>query len=226
MKATLRNVLRRGLCFGALLPLALAGCSSELEKANAALLEQRARAERQAAELKAQLDRQQQGGAEQIAELRREALAKARGAGLVAFELRLNQAAELLRTAESVKKEWDQINRGESAYDLVVYGAGGDATRIEEHEAALDSMGHVEVRDVPLAGGAVEKVRVGYSDVTEVGTGGRKHERHFRATWTDEGRKVGLSYYTTGQTDPAAFAALLGRLVPVVNRHITVKKGT
>jgi hypothetical protein len=87
-------------------------------------------------------------------------------------------------------------------------------------------MGHVEVQDVVLAGGVSEKVRIGYSDVTEVGTKGKKHERHFRATWTDGERKVGLSYYTAKQTDLAAFTTLLGRLIPVVNRHVTVKKGS
>jgi hypothetical protein len=200
MKASNRIIVICGPALAVLAVLGASGCSSEVEKTKASLREQR-------------------GRAEEIAK-------QARAFALDTFEQQLARGTDQFRTAEAVKKEWDQIIRGTTKYDLVVHDGGDKAGRMDDHEEALDAMEHLAVKDVSIAGVGVKEVRIGYSDVKAVGTGGSKHERHFRATWTEGERKIGLSYYTDKETDLAAFVSLLGRLAPVVNRHVALKKGS
>ena len=76
------------------------------------------------------------------------------------------------------------------------------------HEASIAAMPHATVNGVT----------VGYQEDASRSLRGASYSRHFRATWVWKGRKVAVSYYTREEIDGVAFAELLTKLVPVVQR--------
>lgn len=148
----------------------------------------------------------------------REAEAKARGYGgevadraaqvkdsaLALGDRALDRVTEAADLAQRAKAEFDKVYRTNTDYDLDITSAKATSA----HAAKLAAMPHVTV------GG----VTVGYEEVVGVSTTGGSRKRHFRATWRRGDRDVIVGYQTESRLDLAAFAALLPRLVPIVDR--------
>jgi|GEM_PF-5755880 len=106
--------------------------------------------------------------------------------------------------ARAAKAELDKVYKTQSSYDLDVTTPAATAS----HAAKLAAMPHVTV------GG----LTVGYEEVSALSITGTSSSRHFRATWRRGDRDVIVGYQTQGAFDLAAFAALLQKLVPVVEK--------
>ena len=64
----------------------------------------------------------------------------------------------------------------------------------------------------------IRGVTVGYEEDTSRSLGGQTSRRHFRATWRRGDRDVIVGYQTEEKIDVVAFAKLLQKLVPIVER--------
>ena len=104
------------------------------------------------------------------------------------------------------KAELDKVYRTDSDYDLDVTAAGASA----DHAAKLAALPHVTVGDLT----------VGYEQVSTLSTSGVGRSRHFRATWRRGDRDVIVGYQTSEALDVVAFAKLLDKLVPSVERAL------
>ena len=114
---------------------------------------------------------------------------------------RVGQAGDI---ASQAKAELDKVYRSSTDYDLDITTAAATSAHAEK----LAAMPHVTV------GG----ITVGYEQVAGVSTTGTSSKRHFRATWRRGDRDVIVGYQTSSRLDLDAFAALLPKLVPIVNR--------
>jgi hypothetical protein len=112
------------------------------------------------------------------------------------------EARSALGLASKVKSELDKVYRTRSDYDMTL---DSDA-----HAEAIGTMTHVTVGDAV----------VGYEESSVLSLDGATYTKHFRATWRHDGRNIGVSYYTTEDLDAAAFADLLKKLVPIVERQL------
>lgn len=104
------------------------------------------------------------------------------------------------------KAELDKVYQSTSAYDLDVTRTAATAAHAEK----LAAMPHVTVGDLT----------VGYEEASGLSVTGTRSSRHFRATWRRGDRDVIVGYQTASNLDLAAFAALLHKLVPIVERVI------
>lgn len=180
-----------------LLVVLLGGCGSSREdaadKARAARV--LAQAEADKARVRAEQEARAAGREATIAKLRAEAKAKAVLADLRARELVTQAKAEL-----------DQVYQSKSDYDLDITTQAATT----EHAAKLAAMPHVVVGDLT----------VGYEEQSGLSVTGTSSMRHFRATWRRDDRDVIVGYQTESKLDLAAFAKLLQKLVPIVERLI------
>ena len=120
-----------------------------------------------------------------------------------AAEARFDQAVALGRT---VKAELDKVYRSDGDYELAV--ARGPAAA--DDAARFAALPHVQV-------GAVT---VGYQEERALSVRGVRYARHFRASWRRGDEVVQVGYFGQETVDAAAFAALLPRLVPLVERQL------
>jgi hypothetical protein len=109
-------------------------------------------------------------------------------------------------TALRVKGEIDKVYKATGAYDVQISAEGADDAGMKAHQEKVAAMPHVSLGDITI----------GYEESGEKTLNGTTFSRHFRATWVQNGQKVGLSYYTKEQLDLQAFAKLLVKFVPVV----------
>lgn len=141
------------------------------------------------------------------AQARAEAEALAKAAALrtevaaTAAKLAVIEAAALGLRA---KAELDKVYRSSSDYDLDVTTAAAST----DHAAKLAALPHVTIGDVT----------VGYEQVAIVSATGVGRSRHFRCTWRRGERDVIVGYQTSEELDLVAFAALVEKLVPAVER--------
>ncbi len=105
-----------------------------------------------------------------------------------------------------VKGEFDKVYQAAGAYDVQISAEGADDAGMKAHQEKIAAMPHVSVGDLTI----------GYEEAAEKSLNGTSFTRHFRATWVQNGQKIGLSYYTQEQIDLEAFAKLLVKFVPVV----------
>ncbi len=126
----------------------------------------------------------------------------------------LEQAAarvtQLVGVATNVKRELDKVYKTTTRYDLAISEDEGDA-KVAAHQAALAKMNRVVVKDVT----------VGYEQRSDLTVNGTAYARHFRASWTTDGKVVGVSYYSQKEMDAEAFVRLLDKLVPIVGEKLT-----
>lgn len=120
------------------------------------------------------------------------------------------RAFDATEAATSAKQELDKVYKTSKEYDLVVSAEGADDAEMKRHEAAMASMPHV----------AVGGVTVGYEEQSSRSLHGVSYSKHYRATWIRNGKKIGVSYYSKEEIDAVAFADLLQRLVPIVERQV------
>jgi hypothetical protein len=135
----------------------------------------------------------------------RKAEAARRGAGDLATRA-ADAARDAVGVARTVKTELDKVYKTDRDYDLDITRAGASA----DHAARLAAMPHVTVGDVT----------VGYEASTTTSLHGVSYARHFRATWRRGDEDVIVSYATQEKLDPIAFAALVEKLVPIVDRAL------
>lgn len=119
-------------------------------------------------------------------------------------------AFDAAATAIAVKRELDKVYKTSKDYDLVVSAEDADDAEMKRHEAAMAAMPHV----------AVGGVTVGCEEQSSRSLKGVSYSKHYRATWVRNGKKIGVSYYSKEEIDAAAFADLLQRLVPIVEKQI------
>lgn len=108
--------------------------------------------------------------------------------------------------ARTVKRELDKVYQTDHAYDLDVTRAGAS----QEHAAKLSAMPHVTVRGVT----------VGYEESATRSLNGVGYRKHFRATWRRGNEDVIVSYATQDDLDVVAFAKLVEKMVPIVEKAI------
>lgn len=120
------------------------------------------------------------------------------------------KAFDAAAAGRDAKAELDQVYKTDTDYDLVVTAEDANDEETKKHDAALASMPTVTI------GG----VTVGYEEQTTTNLGGRTYTKHFRATWIRNGRKIGVGYYSMEKIDAVAFAKLLEKLVPIVEKKL------
>jgi len=163
--------------------------------------EQQAEAIRQGAEdlARRELDR---------ADRQATAAAEAIVGGLAQVE---REAEAALAAGRRVKAELDKVYKTDTDYELAVSRIDADDQAASAHAARLQAMPTVTI-------GAVT---VGYVDESERSLRGVRYARHFRASWRRSDDLVWVSYFSREELDAAAFAALLQKLVPLVERELT-----
>jgi outer membrane lipoprotein-sorting protein len=112
--------------------------------------------------------------------------------------------------SKQAKSEFDQVYRTDSDYDLAISAEDANDEEMKKHEAALNTMPTI----------TVQGVTVGYEEQTTTNLGGRTYTKHYRATWCRNGRKIGVGYYSMEKIDAQAFAKLLEKLVPIVEKRL------
>ncbi|MBL8619881.1 MAG: hypothetical protein JNK64_01225 [Myxococcales bacterium] len=169
--------------------------------------DERARAEREARTRAEQAQREAAARTADAARVAREAQAYAEAkARAAAAAVDTDAAARAIALGQRAKAELDKVYRTDSDYDLDVTAAGASA----DHAAKLAALPHVTVGDLT----------VGYEQVTTISTAGVGRSRHFRATWRRGDRDVIVGYQTSEAIDVVAFAKLLDKLVPSVERAL------
>lgn len=118
-----------------------------------------------------------------------------------AGELDPTRAKEI---ALAAKAELDKVYKTTSDYDLDVTTA--NATNA--HAEKLAAMPHVTVGNLT----------VGYEQVSGLSVTGTTSKRHFRATWRRGDKDVIVGYQTSAELDVVAFAKLLPKLVPIIEK--------
>jgi hypothetical protein len=162
----------------------------------------RAEAERKARAAQAEAQRQQV-----IAVEKARAAAHEAEAAKLAVEARAKAAiadVHLRELATQAKAELDKVYQSDSSYDLDVTTQAASSA----HAAKLAAMPHVTVGDLT----------VGYEQESGLSVTGTSSKRHFRATWRRGDRDVIVGFQTASNLDLAAFAKLLQKLVPAVER--------
>lgn len=167
--------------------------------------DERARAEREARTRAEQAQREAAARSADAARVAREAQAYAEAkARAAAARVDIHAAARAVALGQRVKAELDKVYRTDSDYSLDVTTAGASA----DHAARLAALPHVTVGDLT----------VGYEQVATRSATGVGRTRHFRATWRHGDRDVIVGYRTSEAIDVVAFAKLLDKLVPSVER--------
>ena len=108
--------------------------------------------------------------------------------------------------AMRAKAELDKVYQTTSDYDLDITTQAATTAHAEK----LAAMPHVTVGDLT----------VGYEQTSGISITGTSSRRHFRATWRRGDRDVIVGYQTESNLDLAAFATLLQKLVPIVEKTI------
>lgn len=125
-------------------------------------------------------------------------------------EQRANQAyaagRDAIGLARTVKSELDKVYKTDHSYDLDIARAGAS----KEHAAKLRAMPHVTVNGVT----------VGYEESVTRSLNGVGYRKHFRATWRRGDEDVIVSYATQDDIDVVAFAKLVEKMVPIVEKSI------
>lgn len=167
--------------------------------------DERARVEREARTRAEQAQREAATRTADAARVAREAQAYAEDkAAAAAARVDIHAAARAVALGQRAKAELDKVYKTDSDYDLDVTAAGASAG----HAAKLAALPHVTIGDVT----------VGYEQVATVSATGVGRSRHFRATWRRGDRDVIVGYQTSEAIDVVAFAKLLDKLVPSVER--------
>jgi hypothetical protein len=117
---------------------------------------------------------------------------------------------DVAAVALRAKGEIDKIYKATTDYDIQLSAEGTDDAGMKDLEAKLAAMPHITVADVTI----------GYEQVTETTLNGKVYTRHFRATWFQQGQKVGVSFFTKEQLDVKAFGELLLKIVPIVQAQL------
>lgn len=108
--------------------------------------------------------------------------------------------------ARTVKSELDKVYKTDSDYDLDITRAGAS----KEHAAKLAAMPHVTVKGVT----------VGYEESSTLSLHGVGYKKHFRATWRRGNEDVIVAFATDENIDAVAFAKLVEKMVPIVEKAI------
>ncbi|HUQ05839.1 MAG TPA: hypothetical protein VM261_25230 [Kofleriaceae bacterium] len=106
--------------------------------------------------------------------------------------------------ARTVKAELDKVYKTDSDYDLDITRAGAST----DHAAKLAAMPHVSVNGVT----------VGYEEAATRSLHGVGYRKHFRATWRRGNEDVIVSFATQDNIDAVAFAKLVEKMVPIVEK--------
>jgi hypothetical protein len=106
----------------------------------------------------------------------------------------------------SVKAELDKVYKTDSDYDLDITRAGASTA----HAKKLADMPHVKVGDVT----------VGYEETSTLSMHGVGYRKHFRATWRRGNEDVVVAFATQENIDVVAFAKLVEKMVPIVEKQI------
>lgn len=157
--------------------------------------------------------REEQALREGAAEIvRREQARAAAHAGEVADQVMAvkRQLTAATEAGRKVKAELDKVYKTSRDYDLLVAETGAADPDAAAHAARLATMPHVTI------GGA----KVGYEEDATRSVRGVSYAKHFRASWQRGDDTVHVSYLSKEEYDLVAFAALLERLVPIVEREL------
>ncbi len=158
------------------------------------------------AEQAAETARQARETAARQAEAAERKAAAARRGAEAAVDRAAATARDATGLARTVKAELDKVYKSERDYDLDITRTGASGS----HAARLAAMPHVRVGDVT----------VGYEESASTSLHGIGYARHFRATWRRDGEDVIVSYATQEEIDAVAFAALVQKLVPIVEKQL------
>jgi hypothetical protein len=109
-----------------------------------------------------------------------------------------------------VKAELDKVYKTSKDYDLFVAETGASDPGTAAHAARLAAMPHVTIGDVT----------VGYEEDSTRSIRGVSYAKHFRASWTRGAETVHVSFFSKEELDVVAFAAVLEKLVPIVERQL------
>lgn len=140
--------------------------------------------------------------AKETAEKAKETAGKALDTAAIAYD-------KALLVGKSAKAELDKVYKSNTDYALAVDEVGSDDAA--KHAAQLDKMPSVEVKGV----------RVGYEEDSQLSLRGTTYAKHFRASWKRSDNKVvRVSFYTKETLDLVAFAQLLQKIVPAVEKVI------
>lgn len=113
-------------------------------------------------------------------------------------------------TGKRVKSELDKVYKTTHDYDLAVDDVAASSPEGEAHAKDLAALPSVTVGDV----------KVGYREDVSRSVGGVTYAKHFRATWRRGDRVYRVSYFTSEQLDAVAFADLVQRVVPLVEKAL------
>lgn len=111
-----------------------------------------------------------------------------------------------LELGRKVKTELDRVYKTSTDYDLTVTTTDAD----DSSAAALAAMPTITVGDLT----------VGYEASAGHSTTGVNRSRKFRARWRHGPRTVHVGYASSEELDAAAFAALLQKMVPIVEAQL------
>lgn len=117
-------------------------------------------------------------------------------------------AASAYVTGKRAKAELDKVYKTTHDYDLAVDDVTAESPEGKAHAKRLATLPTVTV------GGAT----VGYEEDVARSVGGVTRSKHFRASWRRGDTIVRVSYFTSERIDAIAFAQLLQKLVPIVER--------
>lgn len=118
-------------------------------------------------------------------------------------------AKSSLEVVSSIKKEFDAVYQSGSAYDIEIATEGIDDAGMKALEDQLKGLPNVTVNGVTIA----------YEDRTANSINGVNYAKAFGAIWVVGGKKIGLIYATQQNIDAKAFAELLQKLAPVVEKY-------
>jgi hypothetical protein len=116
------------------------------------------------------------------------------------------EARDLVDTAKQVKRELDKVYKSTKDYDVILE----EGPSLDEHQQELARLPHVSVGGVDVA----------YEETSSLSLNGVSYAKHFRATWRRGDRVIAVSYYSQERIDAKAFAALLGVIVPAVEKQL------
>lgn len=125
-------------------------------------------------------------------------------------ESKAKSLQSLVAVAQEAKNELEKIHKTTTDYDLVISDPESGDDKLRAHQEQIASMNHIEI----------EGLTVGYEERQDRSFQSMTYERHFRATWTMEGKIIGVSYYTKKETDLKAFGELVQKLIPIVNMQM------
>lgn len=120
------------------------------------------------------------------------------------------RASSAYVTGRRVKSELDKVYETTHDYELAVDDVAASSPEGQAHAHELAALPSVTVGDATI----------GYEEDVRRSVGGATYSKQFRASWRRGDQIVRVSYFTSERIDLAAFAELLKRLAPIVERTL------